>query len=277
LALFRNKIFVGSLTILLLGLAGLGVLVYLSRDSSNTSFKLSAPLGGSIELVSIKKLTVTSSEVGGLDSTSYFISSELGLAFKKPETPSEWSGVQGFDGLPPEQVSYVECLVGGQVGELVSRTLVQSAGPALRVAISPRTTIDVYGTKVPSGANKSCELPFRNAITVEVFPRSRLKKALGTDLSLPAFVGFAITQLGIRLDKLAANPSQILGTWTWRAHRARFKGKEDDFTQYRAFSFTQTAENFYVAEIAFSPDAESSPDKWSEMQKMLESFRLIGG
>jgi hypothetical protein len=182
--------------------------------------------------------------------------------------------VKAFDGLPPEQVKFARCF-GLRVGNLVTRTLVQSTGSVLPVAITPRTAIDVYGTEVPSGATKSCELPFRNAITVEVFSRDGLKKALRTDLSLPAFVGLAITELGIRLDKLTANPSQILGSWTFRAHRARLKGQEDDFTEYRAFSFTQTPKNFYVGEIAFSPDSGSSPDKWVEMQKMLESIRLI--
>jgi hypothetical protein len=275
--LLQNRVVVGSTVFVILGLAALAVVGFVSR-ASDATLKLAMPFGGSIELTSTKRLAVTMKQATSFDSTDYVISSDLGFVYRKPKSLDAWSSVHLYDGLPTEQLKYVACVANRPLDglrSLVSRTLTQTTGEPLGVTITERTSVEVYGTKVLSGVKRPCNLPFRNGISVEVFPKNRLKQDVKTNLSLPAFVSYAIAVLGIQLDKLAANPSQILGTWTWRVHRARLKGKEDDFTEYRAFSFTQTESNFYVAEIAFSPQTNSPPDRWLEMQNMLESFRLI--
>jgi len=274
--LLGNRVFLASVTFVLLALASLGAYAYSSRGGASTQLKLKLPLGGSIELTSSKRLIVTEQKAGKFNSTAYFVSKGLRFAFKKPETPSDWSPVKNYKGLPPEQVTFFSCVAReASVPSIVSRTVAQTTGEMLRVTMSKRTTVDFYGTMLRSGIKGMCTLPFRNGIFVEVIPKSRLREVTNADLSLPGFLGFAISQLGIRLDKLTANQSQILGTWTYRAHHVRLRGNEDDFTEYRAFSFTQTESNFYITEITFSPDTNTSPDEWIEMQHMLESFRLI--
>jgi hypothetical protein len=276
-SLLRNRVFVGSASFVIVAAVALAILAYAIRGGSNTSFRLALPLGGKIELASSKQLSVSKQQVGSFDSSHYFISSDLGFVFRKPTTPLAWSPVTLYNGLPPDQTRFLKCLIGGRTGAgLVTRTVVQTAGRTVPVTMTNRTTVDIYGTNIKAGLKRNCVLRFQNGIYVEIFPKARLRKLTQVDFSLPAFLSYAISGLGIRLDKLIANPNQILATWTYRLQHARIGGRESSFTEYRAFSFTQTRASFVVTEIAFSPNSDSSPDRWSEAQQMLDSFRLIG-
>jgi len=246
------------------------------RGAGDTSFGLDSPIGGKIELSTTKHVVVSEQTADGFDTKEYVISSEYGFAYKNPETGSAWDAVKGYDGMPPAEARYISCLARGmKVPTVVSRVTRQETGSTVRVAIGPKSSFDVYGTKLPSGVTRTCEFAFRNSFTVEVIPKPRLQKLVGTKLSLPAFVSFAISQFGIQLDRLVASTDQILGTWTWRAFGVGVDGIRGDFTEYRAFAFTETKENFFITEIAFSPQSDSAPDRWHELQDMLESFRLI--
>lgn len=266
---------------IILGLAGLAVVYALARPGSHSQLTLDLPGGGKIQLLSSETLAVPKSAVAKLDPSHYFVDSTAGFAFKKPPVGDGWTSVSNTVGIPHDLVSAVACLTGTSERKVSasSNALIQGTwsigqGRQFNLGINRRTTVEQGGLTGRASAH-TCTIPERNLFEVEVFPKSTLRH-LGIPVSLPGFYSvLTVRLLGIVLDKLVANEHSILGNYSAQFRNASLEGGGSDLDIYRAFLFTESPRNFYVVEIAYYPQSGEPIERWSDLQKLLQSFRVI--
>jgi len=114
-----------------------------------------------------------------------------------------------------------------------------------------------------------------NEFVVNVYDKS-VRRLLPVKLSLPALFVSLVTSMGLAVDHIAANDQSILSGASVTLHRVRVKGQSIDFQLSRWVLFTESKEKYFVVEIAYSPQIDSSIGVWEQLRRVLDSFKVIG-
>ena len=121
----------------------------------------------------------------------------------------------------------------------------------------------------------------RNEFLVHVYLKKYLKKEfIGSELienqlTLPNFFLILGSNLGLNLEKLTADEGSILTGGTYIFRDVKIGQKKTDIQYSRYYHLTEGPIAFYVVEIGYSSATGSSIERWEDLQKMVDSFRII--
>lgn len=112
-----------------------------------------------------------------------------------------------------------------------------------------------------------------NEFSITVFHKDKL---VGSPIrSLASFYSVVGSQLGAVCDRLVANGKGILTGGTVSFNNIKINGVEGPLTVSRAWFFTESQHSYFLVEIAYSPQANSSIKVWEDLRKATDSFSLI--
>lgn len=267
---------------------------------------LELDLHGNKVAITTSQLHSSQEEVAKFDPRQYYIDSARKYSFKLP-TDTGWSQPAMTSGLTDSMVSKGVVLNENMREMLQANLSINPLGPMLHavemlrmfwgkpisVEITDKTSNELLDTIVErvskaEGVERSSEevaalrrraigferLNFANEFTLSIFNKSRMG-SLPIRLSLPGFfVGFS-TGIGFVANKLVANERSILAGVSVQLQRAKINGRPSDFRVDRSELFAEGETNFYLVEIAFSPQTGVSIEIWEQLRTMMNSFRIF--
>lgn len=114
-----------------------------------------------------------------------------------------------------------------------------------------------------------------NEFAVNVYDKS-VGRSLLVKPSLPVLFVSLAPSLGLNVDHIAANDQSILSGSSLSLQRVRMKGRTLDLQFSRWYLFAESKEKYFLVEIGYSPQIDSSINVWEQLRRVLDSFRVIG-
>lgn len=235
-----------------------------------------------VKLSPPSSVAVSKRQLKTLDEKNYIRDDILGFAFLKPKSPP-WSAPMQIHGLAQflqAQAFKIEGATAASLLQQVPAPLRQfiakveairvTSGRPLPVRTTAQTTVDVLGVPAAAGG---VTITFNNAFAVEAYDKSLLGKF---KLSLASFATISLSAVEATLDKIVTNGDTITGIATVRFHKALVAGKASDLTLSRAFLFAEGTRYFYEVEIVYSPQTHEADARWTDLEQMLQSFKVVG-
>jgi hypothetical protein len=279
---------------------------FFAKQYQSTSLKVSL---GEDRTISVETVALQSSPAAQIDPATHYIDSARGFSFKTPD-PGTWSKPQIYRGLEetmkargvtldPNLAEAMRLTAGANpLYGLMSTAemLMVQAGTPMKIEFTDETTTEQLDTLL-ARMKKSFEqqglpwdpkegkgilrhslfvnsLEFPNAFAVTVFEKNKFIET-GNRPTLPNFFAAFAQQLsGGALDKLAAEENSILAATALTIKRARINGREADAQLDRWILFTHNQNNFFLAEITYSPQSNAPMRVWEELRTLIESFRV---
>jgi len=297
------------LLFLLLIVAGVIFDRYLAFRKSED--ELSMQIGDKKLSVPGKQLNVVSPPTGALPETLY-VDSQRGFQLDLPKSAG-WSRAEQLDfggyllrqGLLPSHEAipkFKDALSIHPMGKMLAEASVMCVyeGDPVEVEITDSTTTDALeamlaravqvaarrGEKITdeqlSEQRKEIvakKTPVRKLPVQNSFAVMTMGKALAADSDIPPTLANVfvqnISQSGGAVENLVADDRTILygSTQTW--HNVLINGKQGELTTYAINQLTQSDRFIYMISIAFSPQTRQSLEVWNELQKMMQSFRML--
>ncbi|HEY1288405.1 MAG TPA: hypothetical protein VGF58_08770 [Burkholderiales bacterium] len=184
------------------------------------------------------------------------------------------------------------------LGDMISQSKVLALwhGDEIRIETTPTTTVpglEKFVNDAAELAKKQGEefdsAQVRKAIISQKYPQAfglqnvfavtifqkRLAANPILEPTLPNL--FAITQqyAGGPIEKLAANDTSILTGRRMQLIDVLVNGEKREITVYGLSHLTENADFFFEVGINYCPQGKQSPDLWTEMQRMIGSFRVM--
>jgi hypothetical protein len=216
------------------------------------------------------------------DEKDYIRDDLLGFAFLRPKQPP-WSDpiqIHGFRAFMQAQAFKIKGVDPSTLLQAVPKPLRAflakveavrvTSGRPIPVRTTLKTTSDFFGLPVPAG---EVQIEFSNSFAVEAYDKSLLGKL---KMSLASFATLSLSSIETTLDKIVTNGETITGIASIRFHDALVAGKVRDLTISRDFLFAEGKRYLYEVEIAYSPQTHDSRARWSDLQQMLRSFKVVG-
>jgi hypothetical protein len=236
--------------------------------------------------------------------------SNFGFAFKKPATetlkgPQFFKGAEGFleaKGIlsPAMKNAYMNQMQVHPLGPMLRDVSVIKyvTGDPLNVEVTDETTSElaeeiVRNMMIAAGASDPSDEEVRarrkrmisslvgferllhhNEFAVYVYDKSKLK-GVPIKHSLANFAVMMMGGMALTVDQLAADERSVLTGASFSLSNASVNGVSKDFRIDRLGLITESKDRYYMVELAFSPQSESSVKVWSELDAMLKSFVVL--
>src|SRR5262249_51794929 len=117
-------------------------------------------------------------------------------------------------------------------------------------------------------------LQVSNEFVVNVLDKGA-RRSLPLKLTLPTLFAAWAPSMGMSVDHLAANDRSILVGGSVSLRKVKVKGQAVDFQITRWVMFIESKEKYFMVEIAYSPQTDSSVKIWDQLGRALESFKII--
>lgn len=299
--------------VLLVGLVGL-VLAFVFFAFFAEQFseaKLELDIGGNKVSIATAEIKSPVSEIEEIDLERYYVDSLRGFSFERPDSGS-WSDpehIEGFDAfidaksltVPPEVREQMASLIRFHpLGRMMQRMLVVrlTSGAPILVEITDETsneTLDLMIEVIREEAAKKGEniddefikrvrrnalgfesFNFSNEFTVTILEK-RYAKGAPIKLTLPGLFLAIVGQFGLSVDKLVADESTILAGATFDLERVKIDGRLKDLRVDRWMLMMERAEQYYLIEVAYSPQTSDSVEVWNQLRDMMNTFRVHEG
>lgn len=295
------------LLFLLVVVAGVVFDRYLSHRSGLRD--LTVPVGDKALTVSGKQFQEVAPSTA-TDPERVYVDSRLGFRFELP-TSLKWSKPEQMtacehlvrQGVLPDAAAipnFKKALALQPMGEMLAEgtVLLLTHGEPVTAEVTDETTMDALDTQlarlkelaVGQGEQVTDEqladlrrevvakktlrkrFPVQNTFAVSVMDKSladELVPATAANLFAQSLVG------GGTLDKLVADERSVLSgsKQTWR--HILVNGRDGELTLYGVNLITQSDRYLYKVEILFSPQTQTPLDVLDELQRMLQSFRML--
>lgn len=254
--------------------------------------------------INTTQLSVDHKKVEAIDPKDHFVDSSLGFIFKRPLSGG-WSKPKTINGfseyLKAKNVSLHQMLIeqleanlkfdpyGPAIMDMVSVRMTK--GKTVNLKITGETTNELIERIISGKPNEIMEsekmllrkaiigfeeMDYTNEIVIQRFDKGILESA-PIKISLPNFAVKILAGNSIYIDRLVANERTVLAGGSIKLNDVLVDGQKRSFRFDRLFLITESQEAFYMVDIGFSPDTESSLQVWEDLRAILNSFRVLEG
>lgn len=254
--------------------------------------------------INTTQLSVDHKKVEAIDPKDHFVDSSLGFIFKRPLSGG-WSKPKTINGfseyLKAKNVSLHQMLIeqleanlkfdpyGPAIMDMVSVRMTK--GKTVNLKITGETTNELIERIISGKPNEIMEsekmllrkaiigfeeMDYTNEIVIQRFDKGILESA-PIKISLPNFAVKVLAGNSIYIDRLVANERTVLAGGSIKLNDVLVDGQKRSFRFDRLFLITESQEAFYMVDIGFSPDTESSLQVWEDLRAILNSFRVLEG
>lgn len=280
-----------------LGILVLAVFVFFSffaKQFSATSLELD--LKDKKVSINTKQLVVSPENINKRDPEQYYIDATRGFSFKKLVS-QDWLGPQFFKSfeefltaksmvMNPEQkerllfmlqahplgpmLRAVEVLRYASAEQLNVETTDESTNPVVEEFINnainsiqvqesslEANDISAFKKRIRGKFVLFQSMKYANELTVYVYEKSKLK-GIPVKHTLASFFLACVGSFAMMIDQLVANEHSIMAGASETMQNVKVNGKTGDVRVYRLWLATESRERYYVVEIGFSPQTQSS-------------------
>ena len=289
------------------------LLPFALASKASDAASLGTSFGGKIVAVDTKRLFITPEDAAKLDPAEYYVDSSLGFVLKKPLS-GDWLAAELLEGVAECLEAKKGVLDQERIERLRFTMQAHPLGPMLRaveairfatgdvltVELTDQSTNDVaeesirytmeseqiielnlgdaevekLKTNIRRSALSFEKMTFANEFTIYVCDKSKL---VGVPVrhSLAGFAMVILGQVGLALDQLIADERAVVAGGTLIIQRAKVDGAIQGLHIERLYVVTESEDNYYLIETAFSPQTKKAARIRADLERMLTSFAVL--
>ncbi len=254
-------------------IGGITTIYKIEREAQQIA--IVAPSSDQSLAVDTKIIAIDSSEATTLDPTKYIVFQDDGFVMAQPGSGWKDGGQMMYQDLFLEQATNLSPLI-------FFSTWVDNAWddqPVRQIRYTKPVMVQFISGSTENGFQVDPTQLHNDTIAFysQITTLAVSKEIAGKDFSLD---GLALAWGGLHqggVNELVANPDSqyVFEQVSWGLKGVRVNGEQTDLILQRWALFAENSDRYYVVELQYVPDPGQPTKVWDDLQRYMDSFRVI--